>query len=453
MPRRNFKGMIDEKYNGGRLERYVFNIIPQRDRGNDITKGDNPNYLVLLKDSNSVVIEDKITNDKNYITFANYIFQHFASEHQNNFPLDDRTAVLSVVRMIDIENSTNVWRFNRDGLIAMVDYIVDNHDIFLANLLSDNDSTRCGVVETLINAVNPEGEDSDETEPRSLASKICKYLAQYITGGNDNLYFINDSFVRKTLPFYCAYYEVTIPYKYSEYADDYKKLFEILEALRLKAAKVEREEPLTRGHMDHIMWYCYKNSGNEGEFTRIEKPKVPTISALDKWFVAFINAYGIIDIETAFSMLQEKFEDYTFDLFNVDITKPLIATSRYYIIKDGKLSNKDLSDDAFNHLLSIHSRVSEYSKLDSNNKIGDYAYQTNKAQAIVGEIAKKTKRDDLKNDTLVEEVRKAIFETFVEALPEHIASLINDQTATNKIKRVLIDKKVKLPILKGDTIK
>ena len=452
--RKDYKKMIVEKDNGGRLERFVFNVMGVN-RGDDSTNGDNPNYLVLLNSNNSGIVEPKIENDPNYITFTKYLVERFKSENGNSFPFNEEKKVLAVVRMIDVENSTNVWRFNREGLNSMVKYIVDNHTTFLTNLLNTDDNIRCQLVEDLIAAVNPAGQDTEKTEPRSLASKVCKYLAQYLSDPeNDDNYYINDSFVRKTLPYYCAYYGVEIGER-KDCATNYKHLFEVLDDIREKAAsRHDLGEKLTRGHMDHIMWYCYKNSGNDDEFTRI-RFNVPKKEDVNKLLQAFINLYGVIDVAEAFNLINSKYQDYQQEAFNVDLEKPLIKDSRYYKKEGNRISIFALTNEAIESLFSIQSDSGFDYWFDQNAKLTKYkkeTYQKTESLQIAKKIVGYASCRDFNVDEIAESIRKALFEDFIESeeLASHIANLVDNRLSEEQVVKVLKNRKIRLPVLKGN---
>ena len=459
MPRRDYEKMIVKKDNGGRLERFIFNVL-HVDRGNDSTNGDHPDFLVLLNSNNSGIIEAKIENDPNYITFTKYLVKLFRSENGGSFPFNDEKKVLAVVRMIDVENSTNVWRFNREGLKRMVSYIVDNHTTFLGSLLNTEDEKRCELVESLIAAVNTGGPDTKKTEPRSLASKVCKYLAQYLyskrdeNDKDDDNYYINDSFVRKTLPYYCAYYGVTIGDR-KDYSTNYKHLFKVLDDIRENAANIhDNGQKLTRGQMDHIMWYCYKNSGNDDEFERI-RIKVPTIDKVDKLLIAFVNLYGVIDVSEAFGLIHNEYEDYEFQTFNSDLRNVRISSSNYYRIEDGKIFLLDLTPDTLNRLIDLHNVIDLDFWSGSTRGYNSTTYQEKKSISIMNSIVRALpqQRRDLNIAEAAEGIRKALFEDFLEAedLIAKIRDLIGDRLTETRIKS-LIKNNLKLPVLKGHTL-
>lgn len=310
--------MVNSIYNRGRFRLYVKDLgletgLLLEDKIT-ITKYSNLDWLILLNKHNSDKVEEEIKNDDNYIPFTKMLINYFIENSATTpkaFPQYDRKAVLAVARMIDIENSTNVWRFNREKMNEMVSYIVIKKNHFWKDLISKDDKKRKQLVKVLASS-NPDEEDDDETEggikPNSLASKICKYFAQYICGDKkQNLYFINDSFVRSTLPYYYYFYtgkelSKTDVNKY-EYGELFDKLDEILEAVN--KGKKDEKEIITRGLMDHIMWYCYKNSGNIDRTSEEE--------AVYYFAEKAALLYGVLPIKTAAEFLNNLNEKYRKD--------------------------------------------------------------------------------------------------------------------------------------------
>ena len=102
---------------------------------------------------------------------------------------------------------------------------------------------------------------------RSFASKVCKYLCEYLYKNNDK-YFVNDRYVRYALPFYLDNYDVLgFPnggefkkLKTSSAFNNllYSDLHKYLSALQDTVEKKEKVR-LEKGEIDHIIWYSYKS--------------------------------------------------------------------------------------------------------------------------------------------------------------------------------------------------
>lgn len=211
------------------------------------------NKLVKLTKSNSRIVENLIRNDYGYIPFANMIYKQLCSENNDSFP-NTAYAWSALVRIIDLDNSTQVWRFHKHDFHKIIDYIVEPTNNFI-DRLSHGDVS---LVEEIKDSMKP-------VDIKSLPSKICKYTSEYMNFGDN--YFINDYYIRSMLPFYLDYYHVDwsnictrncLAMKTHREALPYQVLFNLLEAL-LEKINENEQEPLTKSELDHIIWYCYKS--------------------------------------------------------------------------------------------------------------------------------------------------------------------------------------------------
>lgn len=211
--------------------------------------------IVLLTKKNSAIIESIIATDDSYYPFARELFKRFgkkAVKHNKN------RALFAVIREIDRDNNTNVWRYKQSQacLYKLIDFILDPANDFWNRLKKGDKSLPDELVKTC------------GTEVRSLASKICKYLAEYLAPQSD-AYYINDKFVRQVLPYYLDYYGVKHciksgsslegKNKYGEYSFSYANLFDLLEKLNKSRSEKHKDGEMTKSELDHILWYCYKS--------------------------------------------------------------------------------------------------------------------------------------------------------------------------------------------------
>ena len=202
--------------------------------------------IVLLTKQNAEIVEELICNDDDYFPFSQILFNHYGIDQIRN---NTNKSLFAVVREIDRDNSTNVWRYktSRDSFNIMIAYIADPKNYFFSRLengetdLPDRIVTECG------------------SGLKSLSSKVCKYLCEFAFQ-KDN-YYINDSIVRHILLFYLDFYKVEHPeIKSSNAVDkmDYKMLYGWLSKLH-NARNKEYKDEITRNELDHILWYCYKS--------------------------------------------------------------------------------------------------------------------------------------------------------------------------------------------------
>lgn len=202
--------------------------------------------IVLLTRQNANIVENLIASDDNYFPFSRELFNYYKLQRIKD-PNDK--ALFAVLREIDRDNSTNVWRYgkNRKSLYAVCDYIHDPTNNFFNRLDTGDISlpdkiAQCG------------------TGLKSFSSKVCKYLCEFAYS-KDN-YYINDSVIRRVLLFYLDDYKVDHPRINSIRNVDklsYEDLFNLLENLRNKAnTKHGNTIEIKKSELDHILWYCYK---------------------------------------------------------------------------------------------------------------------------------------------------------------------------------------------------
>lgn len=202
--------------------------------------------IVLLTKENADIIENLIENDDSYLPFSKMIFDYLGvNKVKNNID----KALFMVAREIDRDNNTNVWRYkkNRKSFYNMISYIMNPDNKFWARLESGDITLPDEIVDKCGNNL------------KSLSSKICKYLCEFVYE-KDN-YYINDSYVRAMLLFYLDCYGI----EHSKLKSidtvnhlTYIELYGLLEKLHI-ARENRHNDKITKSELDHIMWYCYKS--------------------------------------------------------------------------------------------------------------------------------------------------------------------------------------------------
>lgn len=213
---------------------------------------DEQRNIVKLTKANSIIIEKLILNDDNYFPFSKIIYDYY---EKNKVQKNIDNALFAVVREIDRDNSTNVWRYkeNRTNFNKAISYMSNPQNNFFIRL----EKGEISLPDELV--------DICTTGLKSLSSKICKYLSEWMFPNKDS-YYINDKFVRRTVLFYLDYYDLEKKVndksiKSSRQVDDlsYESLFYLLDELRKKASYTHKDGGLTKSELDHILWYCYKS--------------------------------------------------------------------------------------------------------------------------------------------------------------------------------------------------
>ncbi len=220
----------------------------------------NKDCLILLNKTNSDKVENAIKNDFAYINYIEIVAESIKAKNGGVFPKHDKASVVTLVKIIDYVNNTNVWVHCYNSFFKMVDFIVDSESNFWVDLKKGEKNLVGRLTDYSKGKVYRRGRGEKEKEEKeasfsSLASKICKYFAQYALDSCEDHYYIDDKFIRKVLPYYYHYYlgkDIHIA------RNEYIKLYDAMEELRTEISKTDK---LTRNELDHIMWYCYKSSG------------------------------------------------------------------------------------------------------------------------------------------------------------------------------------------------
>lgn len=204
------------------------------------------NTIVLLTKNNASKIEEQIKRDDDYFPFSKAIFDYYG---KNKIMRNDERSLFAVIREIDRDNSTNVWRYktNRESFYGMISYIEKSENKFFSKLEEGD----CKLPDDIVNKCG--------TAVKSLSSKVCKYLSEFIYA-KDNFY-INDKVIRHMLLFYLDYYGVEHSELKSNHSVDsltYVELYKWLEKLHI-ARNQKYKDTITKSELDHILWYCYKS--------------------------------------------------------------------------------------------------------------------------------------------------------------------------------------------------
>lgn len=199
------------------------------------------NYLIKINEFNSNKIEELIEADPKY--HFNATKDYFLGLWRRKNQLLDEDDCFDVVKRIVSENST---RTSDNDSRFFAQYMSNPQYRFFENVINGD----LGLVERMLEYVTQHGGKNH----KSLASKICKYLNEWICNGD--AYSINDSFVRTVLPYYLKINHIPKGRKKLDNMS-YDEIITLINQLET-AVKV-RYPDLDKNKIDHILWYGYRS--------------------------------------------------------------------------------------------------------------------------------------------------------------------------------------------------
>ena len=221
------------------------------------------NGMPLLNHYNWNIVDACIQKLPNY-NGAHDIYQKILNK-QGTTLMFNRNDVYEIIKKIAVENST---RTPDKSIDAFVNYITNKKLNFWGELQSGN----IELPDMIYNFVK---EKSNRKE-KSLASKICKFLNDWIYNKKD--YTINDSFVRGVLPYYLAYHGVNsdiwikskgnkkVLQTFEDEIKPYKFFWRGFNSLmqELNNKKIN----LSPHQVDNIVWFCFRDDGVRFEMAK-----------------------------------------------------------------------------------------------------------------------------------------------------------------------------------------
>ena len=202
--------------------------------------------MVQLTKENSDIVEACIEVDPAYQSKGKATMEkHF---NAGDYSVD---AYYAIVNRIATENST---RTSKVTMRCLAEYCADAANDFL-------DRIAAGELE-LVDALLQHLVDNGCRKDKSLASKLCRYLNEWLYGGC--AYTINDSVVRAILPYYLAYYKIDrVLWQGKNFEElSYIEFYTIFSAVRDKVAVLNNHQ------LDHLIWYAYKNDSIRSEVAK-----------------------------------------------------------------------------------------------------------------------------------------------------------------------------------------
>lgn len=195
-------------------------------------------FMVKLSKGNSSIVEIEIENDFGYRHIGKMAFDVMYSNNDYS-----KESFYQVINKIATENSTITSKV----VMSLLAEYCSNLDNWILERLKEGNPQ---LVDDLLEHLVKNGEKRD----KSLASKNCRYMNEWLY--YEDSFTINDSVVRKVLPYYLAYYKIDKSLWYGKNLDDlsYVEFFRLFNALKDLILEMNRHE------LDHLMWYTYKGA-------------------------------------------------------------------------------------------------------------------------------------------------------------------------------------------------
>lgn len=158
-----------------------------------------------------------------------------------------REMIKGVVEAVDRENSTHL-NSDRCGRAEIEERILNFGQDELLKCLKDPDYEDMKLVREIARVTSAEKRARVNI---SFASKFCHYACYFMFEGTEyqDNYPIYDGVVKKVLPKYLEFYEVSGQYN----LQDYRQYRDAIDAVR-EASGIE----VSRNGLDHLLWYYHK---------------------------------------------------------------------------------------------------------------------------------------------------------------------------------------------------
>ncbi|MBE6624365.1 MAG: hypothetical protein E7622_01845 [Ruminococcaceae bacterium] len=202
--------------------------------------------MVCLNKHNSDIVEACIAVDPAYQSKGKAIMEQYFNAGDYS-----AKAYYDIINRIATENST---RTSKETMTLLAEYCADPANKFLERIAAGD--------EYLVDALLQHLVDNNSRRDKSLASKMCRYLNEWLYGGC--AYTINDSVVRAIMPYYLAYYKIDKKLWFGKNFEElsYIEFYTIFSALRDKVGVLNNHE------LDHLIWYAYKNDNIRSEVAK-----------------------------------------------------------------------------------------------------------------------------------------------------------------------------------------
>ncbi len=193
------------------------------------------NYMIALTPENAAKAFECIKGNKLYEKSS---YEEYYNELNKELRDYSREEIKNILWCIARSNST---RSSNENISIITDWIFKNLTRFLKRL-ENGDATLVDELAT-INGLS--------RKEKSLSSKICSYLCELEF--KQSKFAVNDTVVRRILPYYFKYYGINTQNKALE-KYSYSEIMALIDKIAEKLP-----EKMNYTEIDRIIWYCYRN--------------------------------------------------------------------------------------------------------------------------------------------------------------------------------------------------
>lgn len=192
------------------------------------------NYMIALTPENAAKAFECIKGNKLYEKPS---YEEYYNELNKKLRDYSREEIKNILWCVARSNST---RSSNKNISVMADWVFKNLTQFLKRL-ENGDATLVDELAAIKGLSRKE---------KSLSSKICSYLCELEF--KQSKFAVNDTVVRRILPYYFKYYEVSAENKALE-KYSYSEIMALIDKIAEKLP-----EKMNYTEIDRIIWYCYR---------------------------------------------------------------------------------------------------------------------------------------------------------------------------------------------------
>lgn len=193
------------------------------------------NYMIALTPDNAAKALECIKGNKRYEKSSYEVYYNKLGKSLSDYSKEELKNILWCVAR---SNST---RSSNENISVITDWIFKNLTQFLKRL-EKGDTTLVDELTTIKGLSRKE---------KSLSSKICSYLCELEF--KQSKFAVNDTVVRRILPYYLNYYGISNQNKALENYS-YSEIIAFIDKIA-----VNLPPKMNYTEIDQIIWYCYRN--------------------------------------------------------------------------------------------------------------------------------------------------------------------------------------------------